>query len=396
MSYIILFCILLLCFTNIKSLIRLYRSYLFLVKNKYEINKKNNSKITIIIPAMNEVKNVKKSVDYFKKLDDICNVIYVTTSREKDMETYNTLKSEIKKYDNSNLCVINCPNTYGTMATQINYAIKGLSDNDIVAIYNIDSQPERNTFKYVLNNINESIVLQQVSYFDDQLKGVMKGAENWQNRWSLIYEMGKYLSNRKYEFKYCIGHGLFIYKKIFDKIGLFSETEINEDNEFGYRLNINNILIKPIPYMEQADFAKSKKIYIKQQSTWVNGPLYAFKYYNNNAKTINNFILSILNYKAFISWWLFPLFCIILIILTSIYEIVFLPLVLFLILFYITGINFFANRLLIRLGYLKNKYKIDVISDLLFFSLHSFGSYVTLYKIITGENNILNKYNTEK
>lgn len=396
MSYIILFCILLLCFTNIKSLIRLYRSYLFLVKNKYEINKKNNSKITIIIPAMNEVKNVKKSVDYFKKLDDICNVIYVTTSKEKDMETYNTLKSEIKKYDNSNLCVINCPNTDGTMATQINYAIKGLSDNDIVAIYNIDSQPERNTFKYVLNNINESIVLQQVSYFDDQLKGVMKGAENWQNRWSLIYEMGKYLSNRKYEFKYCIGHGLFIYKKIFDKIGLFSETEINEDNEFGYRLNINNILIKPIPYMEQADFAKSKKIYIKQQSTWVNGPLYAFKYYNNNAKTINNFILSILNYKAFISWWLFPLFCIILIILTSIYEIVFLPLVLFLILFYITGINFFANRLLIRLGYLKNKYKIDVISDLLFFSLHSFGSYVTLYKIITGENNILNKYNTEK
>lgn len=345
---------------------------------------------------MNEVKNVKKSVDYFKKLDDICNVIYVTTSKEKDMETYNTLKSEIKKYDNSNLCVINCPNTDGTMATQINYAIKGLSDNDIVAIYNIDSQPERNTFKYVLNNINESIVLQQVSYFDDQLKGVMKGAENWQNRWSLIYEMGKYLSNRKYEFKYCIGHGLFIYKKIFDKIGLFSETEINEDNEFGYRLNINNILIKPIPYMEQADFAKSKKIYIKQQSTWVNGPLYAFKYYNNNAKTINNFILSILNYKAFISWWLFPLFCIILIILTSIYEIVFLPLVLFLILFYITGINFFANRLLIRLGYLKNKYKIDVISDLLFFSLHSFGSYVTLYKIITGENNILNKYNTEK
>lgn len=396
MSYIILFCILLLCFTNIKSLIRLYRSYLFLVKNKYEINKKNNSKITIIIPAMNEVKNVKKSVDYFKKLDDICNVIYVTTSKEKDMETYNALKSEIKKYDNSNLCVINCPNTDGTMATQINYAIKGLSDNDIVAIYNIDSQPERNTFKYVLNNINESIVLQQVSYFDDQLKGVMKGAENWQNRWSLIYEMGKYLSNRKCEFKYCIGHGLFIYKKIFDKIGLFSETEINEDNEFGYRLNINNILIKPIPYMEQADFAKSKKIYIKQQSTWVNGPLYAFKYYNNNAKTINNFILSILNYKAFISWWLFPLFCIILIILTSIYEIVFLPLVLFLILFYITGINFFANRLLIRLGYLKNKYKIDVISDLLFFSLHSFGSYVTLYKIITGENNILNKYNTEK
>lgn len=36
--------------------------------------------------------------------------------------------------------------------------------------------------------------------------------------------------------------------------------------------------------MEQADFARSKKIYIKQQSTWVNGPLYAFKYFKSNKK----------------------------------------------------------------------------------------------------------------
>ena len=97
----------------------------------------------------------------------------------------------------------------------------------------------------------------------------MKSAQNWQNRWSVVYEMGKYLSDLKLEFKYCIGHGLFIKKKIFDKIGYLSEDEINEDNEFGYRLNINNISIKPIPFMEHADFANNKKIYIKQQSTWV-------------------------------------------------------------------------------------------------------------------------------
>lgn len=271
-----------------------------------------------------------------------------------------------------------------------------MKNDDIIAIYNIDSQPERKTFKYVLKNINDDVVLQQVSFFDDKLNGIMKSAENWQNRWSIVYEMGKYLSNLKIEFKYCIGHGLFIKKKIFDKIGYFSENEINEDNEFGYRLNINNISIKPIPFMEQADFAKSKRIYIKQQSTWVNGPLYALKYYKNNKKTFKNFILAILNFKAFISWCLFPWICYLCVIFSALYDISLFIISLVLIFFYITGINYFANKLLINLKYINNKYRINIISDFIFFPLHTFGSYITLYKLIIGKNNIKNKYNTEK
>ena len=167
-----------------------------------------------------------------RSLNDICDVIYVTTSKEKSMATYNKLNNEIKIQKANNIKVINCPNTIGTMANQINYVIKRLKDDDIVAIYNIDSKPERKTFKYVLKNINDNVVLQQVIFFDDRLKGIMKSAENWQNRWSVVYEMGKYLNDIKLEFKYCIGHGLFLKKKIFDKIGYFSESEINEDNAF--------------------------------------------------------------------------------------------------------------------------------------------------------------------
>ncbi len=395
MLYFIWFCIILLVFTNIKSLIRLKKSYIFLNK-KHNLSINIAKKIIVIIPAMNEVNNVKKSINYFKNLNDICDVIYVTTSKEKTMATYNKLNSEIKIQKANNIRVINCPNTTGTMANQINYAIKRLKDDDIVAIYNIDSQPERKTFKYVLKNTNDDIVLQQVSFFDDKLKGIMKSAENWQNRWSVVYEMGKYLNDIKLEFKYCIGHGLFLKKTIFNKIGYFSENEINEDNEFGYRLNINNISIKPIPFMEQADFAKSKKIYIKQQSTWVNGPLYAFNYFKNNTRTIKNFVLTVLNFKAFLSWWLFPLICYLGIIFSAIVDIRLFVLTLFLVIFYVTGINYFSNRLLIKLNYIKNNYHINIISDLLFFSLHTFGSYITIYKLITGKNNIKNKYNTEK
>lgn len=395
MLYFIWFCIILLVFTNIKSIIRLKKSYTFL-NEKHNLSINIDKKIIVIIPAMNEVNNVKKSINYFKSLNDICDVIYVTTSKEKSMATYNELNNEIKIQKANNIKVINCPNTIGTMANQINYVIKKLKDDDIVAIYNIDSQPERKTFKYVLKNINDDVVLQQVSFFDDRLNGIMKSAENWQNRWSVVYEMGKYLNDIKLEFKYCIGHGLFLKKKIFDKIGYFSENEINEDNEFGYRLNINNISIKPIPFMEQADFARSKKIYIKQQSTWVNGPLYAFKYFKNNKKTFKNFILTVLNFKAFLSWWLFPLICYSCIIFSTIFDIRLFALTLFLVIFYITGINYFANKLLIKSNYIKNKYHINIVSDLLFFPLHTFGNYITFYKLITGKNNIKNKYNTEK
>lgn len=395
MLYFIWFCILLLVFTNIKSLIRLKKSYVFLNKEHNLLNR-SNKKIFVIIPAMNEVNNIQSSVSYFKKLNDICDVIYVTTSKEESMATYNKLKDEIKKQKPKNITVVNCPNTSGTMATQLNYATKDLDRDDIIAIYNIDSQPENKTFKYALKIIDDNTVLQQVSYFDDKLKGVMKSAENWQNRWSIVYEMGKYLSNKKMEFKYCIGHGLFMKKKILEKYGYFSEKDINEDNEFGYRLNINNISIKPIPFMEQADFANNKIIYIKQQSTWVNGPLYAFKYFNNNPKSFKNFILSILNFKAFISWWLFPLLCYLCMLCSIIYNIRLFFLSLILIILYVTGINYFANKILIRLGYIKNKYSINIFSDLLFFLVHSFGSYITLYKLMIGKNSIKNKYNTEK
>lgn len=159
---------------------------------------------------------------------------------------------------------------------------------------------------------------------------------------------------------------------------------------------INKIDIKPIPYLEQADFANNKMIYIKQQSTWVNGPLYAFKYFFNNEKSVKNFIITILNFKAFLSWWLLPLVSYACIIIALFYSIELFLILVMLVIFYVTGINYLSNKTLIKNGYLRTKYKINILSDLLFFMIHSFGSYITLYKLITGKNNIKNKYNTEK
>ena len=64
MLYFVWFCIALLVFTNIKSLVRLKKSYNFL-REKHDFSIKNDKKIIVIIPAMNEVNNSKKSINYF-------------------------------------------------------------------------------------------------------------------------------------------------------------------------------------------------------------------------------------------------------------------------------------------------------------------------------------------
>lgn len=395
--YIFIF---LLIFTNIKSLIRYFRVKKFLQKNlNSNIITNNNQKICIIIPVYKEVPHIEKSIKYFKDLSNLCNVYYVTTSKETYMETYNEIKKQIEMQSTSNIFLYNSPNTQGTMAHQLNYMAKNLPNGSIIGIYNIDSFPDKNTFKYVINNINKNEVYQQVSYFDNLTKNtILKSAQNWQNRWSLIYEMGKYLKKTgNNNFIYTIGHGLFLSKDILDTYGYWSEKEINEDNEFGYRLVCNGVQIKPIPFMEKADFAKSLKIYIKQQSTWINGPLYAFSYYRKQQnKSLKSLWLAFLNFKAFISWMLFPILFLIFTIIACLYNYILLIILFALITIYITAFNYLSNNLLIKYKYINSANRVNIISDYIFFIIHCFGGFITIYKIILGKNNQKNKYNTEK
>ena len=399
MNYVLSFFILLLIFTNIKSLIR-YRRVKKYLSNNFNINYTiPKDKLYIVIPVYNEVKNIEKSIEYFKKLDQLCNIYYVTTSKETGMETYHEIEKQIAIQKTTNIFLDNCPNEQGTMAHQLNYMTKKLPKDSVIGIYNIDSFPEKKTFMYVIDNIGNNEVFQQVSYFDNINKnGILKSAQNWQNRWSIIYEMGKYLKKSGCtNFIYTIGHGLFLKKEILDKYGYWSEKEINEDNEFGYRMICNNIQIKPIPFLEKADFAKSLKIYIKQQSTWVNGPLYAFSYYyNTEKKSLRKFWLALLNFKAFFSWMFFPIISLIFIILALIYNNIALIFILCLIMTYISYFNYKVNRLLIKNGYLKHNIILNIIYDYIFFIIHSFGSFITVFKIVSKSNNQANKYNTEK
>lgn len=390
----------LIIFSVLKSFYRLVRVYKFLLSSRASEDKStecNGKKIDIIIPVYNETKTVGNSIRYFSKLENYCNVFYVTTSKEASKATYKEILYLMDKYKTKNIFLDNCPNTAGTMATQLNYIAKKLPDDSIIGIYNIDSFPKSNTFKYVLNNIRKGGPLQQVSYFNDDKKFIMSSAQNWQNRWSVVYELGKYISKAKLNFTYTIGHGLFIYKSDLDKYGYWSDKEINEDNELGYRILINNDKIRPIPFFEQAGFAKNLSVYIKQQSTWFNGPLYAFSYYKKNKKSFRNFLLSCLNFKAAVSWLLYPIFSLIVFILGVAFNYCHVSIVLFVAMIsYLTVINYLSYKILKKYIPTLNYSSTSVLTDLFFFLIHSFGPCLTLFKVLLRKNTIKNKYNTEK
>ncbi len=388
-------------FSIIKSITRVIiaDSYLRKNYNKQLQLKTKGKKVTIILPVYKEVPLIKQAVEYFMGLEKYCKVIFVTTSKEKTAATYNELVKQIELLKPTNISVMNCPNTEGNMATQLNYVARTLDKDEIVGIYNIDSQPQEQTLIYVLNNIKAGQVYQQVSYFEDDLKCVMNSAQAWQNRWSIVYELGKTAQKNTFlNFMYTIGHGFFAMQSDLADLGFWDDTFINEDNELGYRAACKGIKINPLPYFEKASFATSTKIYINQQSTWWNGPAYAFSYYRNLKKQGKKAKLgkAILNFKAAVSWLLLPICSLALVVGGFFYHwIVGLSFLLAQIV-YVSGINFLAQVILRKYKVIKKMCFINIFADMVFFMIHSFGPFKTVGKIISGKNTIKNKYNTEK
>ena len=434
-------------FTILKNIIALIYLDSWMKKEKKEERKiESKEPLYLIIPMMNEQKIAKRTYLNFKSIADEIenvNVLFVTTSKEKKFEgkksTYEILDELVK--DEKNMFVCNYNNTHGVMAHQINYAMRVIKEhrkNDqkiLIGIYNADSKINPNVIKYLLNkeekrDEKDYACYQQYSWYRIEKGksriGIIPSASLWQTRWSLTFEMFRirqqelmlklYKKNIIPKFiyiifekmNYVIGHGFFMDMDLLEEIGGFPEETINEDAFLGYIIDNYNIKIEAVPYLEKADFAPKTSIYVKQQATWVNGPIYAFSYYSlykekHNLKSgekIRALFLAFKLFLHFIYWILSP------------YLLLFLMPILMYIYYSIPGLIIAGilillelpfTHYLIRLVTLSNINKDDrkelampSIFCIPFFLIHSFGAIRNIFLQIVGKNTKENKYKTER
>lgn len=450
--YILMYIYIYTIFKNIIALIYINKWIKSAKKNRYIIKDKKVL-VYLIIPMLNEQKIAKKTYLNFKQLTQKMKnvkVMFVTTSKEvkKDgnLTTYEILKELIKNDDKIFLC--NYPQKTGVMAHQVNYAIKEIEkyrfnhEKIIIGVYNADSKINVETIEYVLEkeenkNENEDVCYQQYSWYklcnNSKHKGIIASASLWQTRWSLTFEIFRVKQqewiNTIYEkvnrFKilrpfnrilhivfekmnYVIGHGFYMDIDLLHKIGGFPENTINEDAFLGYIINNKNIKIDVIPYLEKADFAPSIPVYIKQQTTWVNGPIYAFEYlklYKKNNKSkksekIRAFILAIKLFLHFIYWLASPyiLLFVLPILLYKFYYILGLIMAILIILLELPFTHYLVRKVIISNITEEEKCELakPSVYCIIFFIIHSFGAIRNIYLQAIGKNKMENKYKTER
>ena len=379
-------------------------------------SKKDESNLYLIIPVYKEERIIKELINHFKKVaNNNTKIVIVATKKEKDDLTYNLAKKYIS--NNKNFILLKYNNENGIMANQLNYAIDYIDtidkSNYIIGIYNADSVIKKEHLDFVRYNIKNNNCIQQYSYFSSNKKLIINDAIKWQNRWSVIFEAGRCNNNLLNNMNYVIGHGFFIKSNSIKKCGYFSEDTINEDAILGVILNYLDIKIVPMPYFEKADFVLKIKEYIKQQSSWWNGPKQAFKYFKIiiNKKDNNKYKRDIYDGK-FIKLFVicFKLFLHAIYWLMGIYIMLFLYGYVSYQIFGISGLimvillNYLNLELWDYLAYriIKKTTKDNSLTyyfiktPLTFYLFHSFGPILNIIKSIIGTNTINKKYKTER
>ncbi len=300
-------------YESVSWCVRIYKSISWIKKHRFVSNKMvgSHGKIYILIPVLYEADILEDTINYFsenflEKLDDIVLVI-VTTEKEKSItgsgsNTIDVAENLASKYHK--ITRIHFPERNGKMAHQLNYAVRRLIDdgdlingNDLIAFYNADSRPEKETFDWVQEKFKEGTYsvfqqygcyLENISYIDHvSWSSALLSGSLWQTRWAIgfeIYNAIKQLKfmrkskvfNLNYPLNYCIGHGLFITRDLFEKIGGFNEKTHNEDANMGLQLSDLQEVIMPIPYFDISESPDTLRMLYRQKSNWYFGPLQSY------------------------------------------------------------------------------------------------------------------------
>ena len=260
--------------------IALARRWMVAARQKPLIRSKRT--VYVLIPVLEETGRLENTVNYFLRTFKNAIIVVITTAREPPGDSTITLA---RKLAGTRVLHLHYPGAGDKMAHQLNYGMRQLPKDGIFGVYNADSRPDPRTLRWVERAFADGAeVCQQYGNYTRniaKLGPVLVAAAAWQNRWAIGFEIPHALRQftRTAQMNYCIGHGLFYTRQVYNRVGGFSETMHNEDAIFGLELSYLGIPIHPVPYFDRCDTADSVVGFLKQQSNWFFGPTQSLRYY---------------------------------------------------------------------------------------------------------------------
>ena len=275
-----------------------------MLNNNYH-ERENKKKIVVIIPVLNEVKEIENCIRYFLKIKKKVDIeIVISTTNRENLPQKNLTLLKARKYQKNGIKIINYPFSDGNKASQINYCVDKIRrEYDYIGVFDVDSRPSLKSFEYIINDKESCEVYQITPYYKatNKKNNFQLIASLNQNNWVRRFEIPNLIDNyykNKNKIMYCVGHGLIIRKKLIKEVP-FPENTNTEDLMWGYAINNSKIYPKPVPYFDESKIALNLKDQISQTSRWYSGELDSlFKLYGKklfkNLKVLERIIFLIL------------------------------------------------------------------------------------------------------
>jgi cellulose synthase/poly-beta-1,6-N-acetylglucosamine synthase-like glycosyltransferase len=403
-------------------------------------------KMYLLVPLAFEQEIVSDTFERFRAIvatREWLRVLFITTARETARQGRPTTRDIIEvllaQRDEPRMRLLDAPLTEGVMAHQLNHGVNVITSEErgpfLIAVYNADSDPPPSAIEHAYTRLLEAPqrVLQQHAMYPSGDRSTLASRllshiAAWQTRWSLQFELGRLLLDHWFfpdprdpssplnllrPFHYTIGHGLFLSSETWQQATGLPEDEINEDAFFGLQLHTSGKRIEPVPALEIADPPPSLSAYLKQQSVWFNGPLYAFSYarrllFGSSGRHAArptaqgwlakaNVCVATFKLSLHALYWIagppLLLLCSVFVLVTSTVET---AIAWLLLIFYFTyGLNILA-ALTTRAQLCNPFLPSGPISALIAYLLHCVGPMMCVARILTGTNTQRNKYKTAR
>ncbi len=222
------------------------------------------------------------------------------------------------------------------MSDQLNYMLENLEnifdrkidlDKTYLALYNADSRPNENTFREIIQKIENNNVVQQYSYCMqnyEKIKGIPRGFSIYQSNFELKTGLINSFFKSNILYTHIVGHGLIINMKLLKELGNFNTEFWCEDIYLGIQLKFNNIKIIPLLTLENMETPDKLSKIIKQNSVWFKTTSQFWKIYKDIVKRRQdknkiNGLLGVLNeFRCAINWISLPIILLISIIISII------------------------------------------------------------------------------